>query len=148
MNETRPAAESATLMSPERELARIDHTATLWFAAAITAMALVLSGVLISGWRPAELDPVASVFWWVGATLAIVGLSAIGYAGCPIYWAMCARPICRSQSRYVSGLHCFSSARLSLPPHSSEVDREEAGRPIKSGTARRRVQARRGNVRF
>ena len=86
VNETRPAAESATLMSPERELARIDHTATLWFAAAITAMALVLSGVLISGWRPAELDPVASVFWWVGATLAIVGLSAIGYAGCPIYW--------------------------------------------------------------
>ncbi len=73
-------------MSPDSELGRIDRTATLWFAAAIIAMAVVFSGVLISGRRPAELSPMASVFWWSGATVAIVGLSGMGYAGCPIYW--------------------------------------------------------------
>ncbi len=73
-------------MSHRQELRRIDHTGTIWFAAALIAVALPLCGILISGWRPSELAPVAAGFWWVGATLATVGIAAIGYAGCPIYW--------------------------------------------------------------
>jgi len=78
--------DPANPMSPTQELHRIDHTATIWFAAALVAVALPLCGILISGWRPSELAPVAASFWWVGATLATVGIAAIGYAGCPIYW--------------------------------------------------------------
>lgn len=78
--------DSADLMSAEVELHRIDHTGTIWFAAALIAVAMPLTGLLISGWRPADLTPVAGAFWWVGAVIGIIGLSAIGYAGCPIYW--------------------------------------------------------------
>ncbi|MCA0218451.1 MAG: hypothetical protein LCH43_14005 [Actinobacteria bacterium] len=81
-----PQHDPSDLMSAEAELHRIDHTATIWFAAALIAVALPLTGLLISGWRPADLTPVAAAFWWAGAIVGIIGLSAIGYAGCPIYW--------------------------------------------------------------
>jgi hypothetical protein len=74
------------LMSASVEVRRIDHTATIWFAAALLAVALVAGGVLISGWRPSDLDPVASDVWWIGAVFTGLGLAGIGYAGCPIYW--------------------------------------------------------------
>ena len=93
-------------MSAEAELHRIDHTATIWFAAALIAVALPLTGLLISGWRPSDLTPVAAAFWWAGAIVGIIGLSAIGYAGCPIYWAACRPRTCRSRSRSARDSQC------------------------------------------
>lgn len=78
--------ESADLMSDEVEVRRIDRTATIWFAAALIAVALPLTGVLISGWRPSQLGAADDFLWWIGCGLVAVGLAAVGYAGCPVYW--------------------------------------------------------------
>lgn len=79
-------SDSTDLMSARVEVQRIDRTGTIWFAAAVIAVALPLTGLLISGWHPSDLSPGAEVFWWIGATLNGLGLASIGYAGCPIYW--------------------------------------------------------------
>ena len=86
MTDVSPQREPVDLMSPEQELARIDRTGTLWFAAALIAGAMVFCATLISGWRPADLGATARVFWWVGTAASASGLASIGYAGCPVYW--------------------------------------------------------------
>lgn len=63
-----------------------EFTATLWFAAALVAETLPFAGILISGWPPSDLAPLAETFWWIGGSVGIGGLASIGYAGCPIYW--------------------------------------------------------------
>lgn len=77
---------SVDLMSAHTEVQRIDRTGTIWFTATLGAVALVLASIFISGWRPSDLDPTAGAAWWIGSVLTAIGLAAIGYAGCPIYW--------------------------------------------------------------
>lgn len=66
------------------ELRRIVFTGTIWFAAAIVAAGVPLSGLLSAGWRPSDLPPAAEVVWWVGAALALIGTAGFGWAGCPV----------------------------------------------------------------
>lgn len=73
-------------MTPEAEVRRIDHTATIWFAAALAAGSVIVGAIVLSGWRPTELPAALGAVWWVGAALASIGLAGIGYAGCPVYW--------------------------------------------------------------
>jgi hypothetical protein len=74
------------LMSDHVEVMRIDRTGTIWFAAALIAVTLPITGLLISGWRPSQLAGGFGIVWWIGAALAGLGLASIGYAGCPVYW--------------------------------------------------------------
>jgi hypothetical protein len=80
------SSEHEDLMSAQAELRRIDRTATIWFAAAVIAVALPVGALLLGGWRPADLPAPAAFVWWVGAVLIGLGLGGIGYAGCPVYW--------------------------------------------------------------
>lgn len=66
------------------ELRRIVFTGTIWFAAAIVAAGVPLSGLLSAGWRPSDLPPAAEVVWWLGAALALIGTAGFGWAGCPV----------------------------------------------------------------
>jgi len=83
MSET---TKTEDLMSPWVEVQRIDHTAGMWFAAALVSVALVIASILVSGWRPSDLSSTGEDVWWIGFSLGAIGLAAIGYAGCPIYW--------------------------------------------------------------
>lgn len=78
--------EPLDLMSDYVEVQRTDHTGTIWFAAALGAVALVVASIVLSGWRPSDLGSPAAEVWWTGFAFAFVGLAGIGYAGCPIYW--------------------------------------------------------------
>jgi uncharacterized membrane protein YbhN (UPF0104 family) len=78
--------EHPDLMSAPVEVQRTDHTGTIWFAAAIVAVAVFAGSIILSGWRPADLAPGGTVAWWIGFALAALGVAGIGYAGCPIYW--------------------------------------------------------------
>ena len=73
-------------MSAQVEVQRIDRTGTIWFAAALGAVSFVVASLVLSGWRPSDLSQNASDAWWFGFVLTAIGLAAIGYAGCPIYW--------------------------------------------------------------
>lgn len=66
------------------ELRRIDFTGTIWFAAAIIASSVALTGLLASRWRPTDMPLGAEVVWWVGAALAFIGTACFGWAGCPV----------------------------------------------------------------
>ena len=66
------------------ELRRIDFTGTIWFAAAIIAVGVPLSGLLSQGWRPSDLPAAAEVAWWVGAAFTVIGIAGFGWAGCPV----------------------------------------------------------------
>lgn len=72
------------LMQPEANVQRIMTTGTVWFAAAVGAIALVLGPLLSSGWRPAELSNGLELLWWVGALLVGASVGLIGWSGCPI----------------------------------------------------------------
>lgn len=66
------------------ELRRINFTGTIWFAAAIVAVGVPLSGLLAQGWRPADLPLMAEVAWWVGAAFTLLGIAGFGWSGCPV----------------------------------------------------------------
>ena len=74
------------LMSDEVEVQRIDRTGTIWFVGTLLATALAVAAIILSGWRPSVLPEDAEAAWWIGAVLNAIGLAAVGYAGCPIYW--------------------------------------------------------------
>lgn len=81
------SSEHEDLMSARSELERIDRTGTVWFAAALIAVALPVAALLVGGWRPADLPAATAVVWWIGTVLVAIGLAGLGYAGCPIYWS-------------------------------------------------------------
>jgi len=78
--------EPLDLMSDYVEVQRIDRTGTIWFAAIIVAVSLALGALIMSGWRPSELVEPAGIAWWIGTVMVSIGIAAVGYAGCPIYW--------------------------------------------------------------
>lgn len=78
--------EREDLMSAHSEVRRIDRTGTIWFAAAMIAVALPVAALVLDEWRPSSLPDWAEMAWWVGAVLVGIGLAGIGYAGCPVYW--------------------------------------------------------------
>lgn len=55
----------------------------LWFSAAAVSASIALAGLLASGWRPRQLHGATAV-WWVGAGLAVSGIAALAWAGCPV----------------------------------------------------------------
>jgi hypothetical protein len=71
-------------MGPVENLTRIMWTGTLWFAAAVVAVALALGAVLVSGWRPDVLSTPVETLFWVGASVVALSLGLIGWSGCPI----------------------------------------------------------------
>ncbi|CAN5199982.1 hypothetical protein BH09ACT6_BH09ACT6_04750 [soil metagenome] len=71
-------------MSPEKNVQRIMWTGTIWFAAAVGAVAVTLGLLLSSGWRPAILSGGVKVLWWIGSSLVAVSIGLIGWSGCPI----------------------------------------------------------------
>ena len=71
-------------MAPEQNVTRIMWTGTIWFAAAIGSVAVVLGFLFSSGWRPADLPADLDVMWWVGAGLVAASIGLIGWSGCPI----------------------------------------------------------------
>ncbi|MCU1479004.1 MAG: hypothetical protein JWQ64_3697 [Subtercola sp.] len=72
------------LMSPEKNVQRIMWTGTIWFAATVGAVAIVLGLLLSSGWRPALLTGGVRVVWWIGTALVALSIGLIGWSGCPI----------------------------------------------------------------
>jgi hypothetical protein len=58
-------------MGPVENLTRIMWTGTLWFAAAVVAVALALGAVLVSGWRPDVLSTPVETLFWVGPILEV-----------------------------------------------------------------------------
>ena len=78
------ATDYAEEESTVAELRRIDFTGTIWFAAAIIALGVPLSGLLSQGWRPSDLPGPAEVAWWVGAAFTLIGIAGFGWAGCPV----------------------------------------------------------------
>lgn len=79
-----PAAPLHELMSPEQNVQRIMSTGTVWFAAAVGSVAIVLGLLLSSGWRPALLVGGARVLFWVSSTVLALSVGLIGWSGCPI----------------------------------------------------------------
>lgn len=73
-------------MTDEVEVRRIDHTATIWFAAMIVAVAIPFTGIILSGWKPTDLEGAGPDVWWIGFVFTWIGIAFISYAGCPIYW--------------------------------------------------------------
>ena len=65
-------------------LRHIMSTGGLWSAAAAVSATIGLTGLLVSGWRPRQLDGVADPAWWAGAVLALAGALALAWAGCPV----------------------------------------------------------------
>ncbi|GAB2448844.1 hypothetical protein HD599_001895 [Conyzicola lurida] len=78
----RPAVHE--LMSPEVNVQRIMWTGTIWFAAAVGAVAVTLGFLLSSGWRPAMLSTGDEIVFWIGATVVALSIGLIGWSGCPI----------------------------------------------------------------
>lgn len=72
------------LMRPEANVQRIMWTGTIWFAAAVGSVAVVLGLLLSSGWRPALLSIGVRTVWWIGAAIVAVSIGLIGWSGCPI----------------------------------------------------------------
>ena len=72
------------LMRPEANVQRIMWTGTIWFAAAVGSVAVVLGLLLSSGWRPALLSVGVRTVWWIGAAIVAVSIGLIGWSGCPI----------------------------------------------------------------
>ncbi|GAA4734695.1 hypothetical protein GCM10025783_00400 [Amnibacterium soli] len=65
-------------------LRHIMTTGGLWSAAAAISATIGLTGLLVSGWRPHQLEGVADPAWWAGAVLAVVGALALAWAGGPV----------------------------------------------------------------
>jgi hypothetical protein len=78
------AAVPGDLMRPDINVRRIMWTGTIWFAAAVGAVALVLGPLLSSGWRPALLTGGVRVLWWMGSAIVALSIGLIGWSGCPI----------------------------------------------------------------
>ena len=72
------------LMTPVRTVRRIMVTGTVWFAAAIVAVAMFVGPLVASGWRPSQLIGGAETLFWIGAFIVAVSLGLIGWSGCPI----------------------------------------------------------------
>jgi hypothetical protein len=72
------------LMSPEVNVQRIMWTGTIWFAAAVGSVAVVLGILLSSGWRPAMLTGFVRVLFWMGSGFVTLSIGLIGWSGCPI----------------------------------------------------------------
>ena len=88
-SETSPATspegtQSLDLMSPEQNVQRIMWTGTIWFAAAVASVAVVLGLLLSSGWRPALLAGGVRALWWAGSSAVALSIGLIGWSGCPI----------------------------------------------------------------
>ena len=81
---TAPAPAVHELMSPEVNVQRIMWTGTIWFTAAVGAVAVVLGLLLSSGWRPSVLPTADEALWWVGVALVTLSIGLIGWSGCPI----------------------------------------------------------------
>ena len=81
---TAPAPAVHELMSPEVNVQRIMWTGTIWFTAAVGAVAAVLGLLLSSGWRPSVLPTADEALWWVGVALVTLSIGLIGWSGCPI----------------------------------------------------------------
>jgi hypothetical protein len=82
--ESGSGVDQADPRSDSAELRRIDFTGTIWFAAAAIASALALAGLLVSGWRPHDLPPIAAIAWWTGSGCVVLGIAAFAWAGCPV----------------------------------------------------------------
>ena len=65
-------------------LGRTVRTGSTWFAAALIAAALPLTGLLAAGWRPSDLAPALGVIWWCAEAIDAAGVAALAWAGCPI----------------------------------------------------------------
>jgi len=81
---TAPASAVHELMSPEVNVQRIMWTGTIWFTAAVGAVAVALGLLLSSGWRPSVLPTADEALWWVGVALVTLSIGLIGWSGCPI----------------------------------------------------------------
>jgi len=77
-------AATHPLMSPEQNVQRIMWTGTIWFAAAVGAVAVVLGLLLSSGWRPALLTGGVRVLFWAASAVVTLSIGLIGWSGCPI----------------------------------------------------------------
>lgn len=84
---TRPGGDAYRtdpVASQPEELRRIMQTGTVWSAASMLAPGLVLGPLLASGWRPAELEFPAAIFWWVAAAAGAIGVCLLIWAACPV----------------------------------------------------------------
>jgi len=79
-----PSSTTHELMSPEQNVQRIMATGTVWFAAAVGGVAVVLGLLLASGWRPALLVGGVRMLWWVASVVVTFSVGLIGWSGCPI----------------------------------------------------------------
>lgn len=91
------AEEDATLR-------HVVFTGTVWFVGAVVAVLLPLSGLLASGWRPADLPGPAEAVWWFGSAVTLAGVVGIAWAGCPVVSATPARAAVRKSITIRAGI--------------------------------------------
>lgn len=77
-------AGSVDETSDAAELRRIDFTGTMWFGAAVIAIAVTVGSVTASGWKPDAQVPGIEALWWVGSLAVVLAVAAFGWAGCPV----------------------------------------------------------------
>lgn len=78
------STSETTLMAPDVNVQRIMSTGTAWFGVAVGSVAVTMSILLASGWRPADLSPELGILWWVCAVVVTMSIGLIGWSGCPI----------------------------------------------------------------
>jgi len=83
-SQARSTSATHELMSPEQNVQRIMWTGTIWFAAAVGAVAITLGLLLSAGWRPALLTGGVRVLFWAASTVVALSVGLIGWSGCPI----------------------------------------------------------------
>ena len=71
-------------MEPDVNVERIMRTGTAWFAVAVGSVAVTMSILLASGWRPALLSEGLRALWWFSAGGVWLSVGLIGWSGCPI----------------------------------------------------------------
>jgi len=88
-------------------LRHIMTTGGLWSSAAAVSATIGLTGLLVSGWRPRQLDGVAGPAWWAGAVLVLAGALALAWAGCPVVTDAPSRAAQRKSLSVRAGLVVF-----------------------------------------
>lgn len=78
------SGDDEAVASVGAELRRIDFTGTVWFAAGLVFLALIVMGALVGDWRPATLPVGLRIVWWTGAVLLTVAVALFAWAGCPV----------------------------------------------------------------
>lgn len=100
---------AAKLLTEAREeVVRADTKAAILFSTFGIAVAAVLAGLIAGDWRPEDLDPVATVVFWIGCGCACVSFLALGYA----LWPRIKHKKVNSPASYYGDIHTYDDLNV------------------------------------